>query len=262
LRANRDDCQQDLKIEGRAKLKSYCTHNHLPHPGIFLKAFPINELWDERNRKYLETRYDFRKNAYDWDYNMKLMSKDAKVINSKQYIQWREKGIAFEGREGCYEFPNRTLASGMVVHIKGEKMARRGYFGDIVTSPYIVYGIDPEDKDLLKTTNNVHVQTAADISNITVTSLFHEILHKSKYVATASGREGEDEGPKITEIVEGSDSLTLTEHGGPQCVHLEMQKIQNRIIDSHFRVILEFVKTLCQRLSLTWPIGRTRDARP
>lgn len=46
--------------------------------------FPVHDLWDGRNRQYLETRYDHRKNVFDWDYNMKLTVKDAKVINGKQ----------------------------------------------------------------------------------------------------------------------------------------------------------------------------------
>ena len=174
--------------------------------------FPMHDLWDGRNRQYLETRYDYRRNVFDWDYNMKLKEKGAQVINGKQYANWREKGVAFEGRDGCYEFPNRSLASGVLVRVKGEKVARRGYFGDIVTSPYVVYGLETEDKELLKTQNGEHVHTAANITEANVTAMFHEIGFKSKYDG-GSGR-GEktpagdgDVGPKITEIVEVEEEV-------------------------------------------------------
>ena len=38
----------------------------------------------------------------------------AGVIGGRQYLKWRHKGVAFEIREGTYDTPNRTLASGMV----------------------------------------------------------------------------------------------------------------------------------------------------
>ena len=176
--------------------------------------FPMHELWDGRNREYLETRYDYRRNVFDWDYNMKMTERGGKVINGKQYANWREKGVAFEGRDGCYEFPNRSLASGVLVRVKGEKVARRGYFGDIVTSPYVVYGLETEDKVLLKTQNGEHVKTAADISSANVTAMFHEIAFETKYDAEKAAQtpsKGDDgDGPKITEIVEGEE-----EEGGP-----------------------------------------------
>jgi len=186
--------------------------------------FPMHDLWDARVRQYLETRYDYRRNVFDWDYNMKLSERDAKVINGKQYAQWREKGVAFEGREGCYEFPNRSLASGILVRVKGEKVGRRGYFGDIVASPYLVYGIETEYKELLKTQNGEHVQTAANISETNVTAMFHEIAHGTKYVvgtASAEKAPGEDGdgGPKITEIVE-------EEEGGPTLEEIVEEKLK------------------------------------
>jgi len=38
----------------------------------------------------------------------------ASIINSRNYIRWRHKGIAYELREGSYDASNRTLVSGMV----------------------------------------------------------------------------------------------------------------------------------------------------
>ena len=37
-------------------------------------------------------------------------------------------------------------------------MAVRGYWGDIVSSPYLAFGIDTDDKSLLKTQNGQHIK--------------------------------------------------------------------------------------------------------
>ncbi|XP_077100200.1 dynein axonemal assembly factor 3-like [Siphateles boraxobius] len=55
---------------------------------------------------------------------------------------------------------------------KGDQVAVRGYWGDIVSSPYLSFGIETDNKDLLKKQNNQHVKTAQDISEVNVLALF------------------------------------------------------------------------------------------
>ena len=50
-------------------------------------------------------------------------------------------GIGFEVRDGVYDTPNRTLCSGIIKMIGGSKRLARGYWGDIVCSPYLIHGI-------------------------------------------------------------------------------------------------------------------------
>lgn len=69
---------------------------------------------DHRLRKHLGTRYDSRRNVYDWDYNMKLLSK-ADIIHSREYSNWRENGVAFDIREANYNIPNKSLASAEIM---------------------------------------------------------------------------------------------------------------------------------------------------
>lgn len=60
-----------------------------------------------------------------------------------QYIYWRNTGIAYEFRLNKYSYPNKTLASyveGKSKQSKGSCMVR-GYWGDIVNSPFISYGV-------------------------------------------------------------------------------------------------------------------------
>jgi dynein assembly factor 3 len=74
--------------------------------------FPAEKCWDFRLRSYFGTRYDTRKNAYDWDFSMKLSDrKHAAVIHHKLYARWRETGVAFDMRDSEYDKANFTLAS-------------------------------------------------------------------------------------------------------------------------------------------------------
>ncbi|XP_067875801.1 dynein axonemal assembly factor 3-like isoform X2 [Heterodontus francisci] len=146
------------------------------------KVFQINRMWDLRIRQYLGNRYDSKQGVYDWDLHMKLHDRGARVVNKRQYYQWRDKGLAFEIREGLYDVPNKSLASGLLVNYKGEKVPTRGYWGDIVTSPYIAFGIETEEQSFLKTANGVHVKTAQDISQYNITALLHELIAKERYV--------------------------------------------------------------------------------
>ncbi|XP_078388106.1 dynein axonemal assembly factor 3 [Cetorhinus maximus] len=145
------------------------------------KVFQISRMWDLRNRQYLGNRYDSKQGVYDWDLHMKLHDRGARVINNRQYYQWRDKGLAFEVREGLYDVPNKSLASGLLLNYKGEKVPTRGYWGDIVTSPYIAFGIETEEQSLLKTANGAHIKTAQDISQYNITALLHELVAKERY---------------------------------------------------------------------------------
>ena len=96
----------------------------------------------------MKDRYDYRKNLYDWDYNMNIQN-FAPIIRLRYYIYWRENGIAFVMRINQYKFPNRTLAC----YIEGKKKEGhdscmvRGFWGDIVNSPYIGYGLELETRE-------------------------------------------------------------------------------------------------------------------
>ncbi|XP_040923405.1 dynein assembly factor 3, axonemal-like [Toxotes jaculatrix] len=135
----------------------------------------MSKAWDYRVRQHLGTRYDSKKGCFDWDLTMKLHEKGCGVINKQQYAQWRERGLAFEMREGVYQITNPSLLSSRVFSQKGNKVAVRGYWGDIVSSPYFSFGIETDDKSLLKTQNGQHIKTAQDISIENVQALFQSL---------------------------------------------------------------------------------------
>ncbi|XP_040288351.1 dynein assembly factor 3, axonemal [Bufo bufo] len=179
-----------LKFKERDELEYIFKFWRTPEP----KLFPIDRYWDVKNRQFLGKRYDSRRGAYDWDLNMKLHDRGAAMISATDYNRWREKGVAFMIREGIYDVPNKTLASHMTVTHRCGKVRARGYWGDITTSPYIAYGIETEEKGLLKSANGVYTKTAQDLSQYNITSMFHELVTGQKYSLPTPHENGSEGG--------------------------------------------------------------------
>ncbi|XP_045059870.2 dynein axonemal assembly factor 3 isoform X2 [Desmodus rotundus] len=137
------------------------------------ETFPMSRLWDMRLRHYLGSRYDARRGVSDWDLHMKLHDRGARVIHICEFRRWRDTGVAFELRDSsAYQLPNRTLASGRLLSHCGERVAARGYWGDIATGPFVAFGIETDDESLLQTRNGQPVKTAGEITQHNVTELF------------------------------------------------------------------------------------------
>lgn len=125
----------------------------------------------------------------------------AQVIHFHEFRRWRDTGVAFELRDlSAYHVPNRTMASGRLLsHVRvysqawfayfrylpvkvpqfgphlrshpfvclfffsqrGERVAARGYWGDIATGPFVAFGIEADDKSLLRTSNGQPVKVWA-----------------------------------------------------------------------------------------------------
>ncbi|XP_069919750.1 dynein axonemal assembly factor 3 isoform X4 [Oryctolagus cuniculus] len=140
------------------------------------QAFPVRRLWDSRLRHYLGSRYDARHGVSDWDLRMKLHDRGAQVIHTQEFRRWRDTGVAFELRDSsAYRVPNRTLASGQLLLHRGERVVARGYWGDIATGPFVGFGIEADDKELLRTSNGQPVKTAGEITQHNVTELLREM---------------------------------------------------------------------------------------
>ncbi|XP_059761686.1 dynein axonemal assembly factor 3 isoform X4 [Balaenoptera ricei] len=100
----------------------------------------------------------------------------ARVIHTSEFRRWRDTGVAFELRDAsAYHVPNRTLASGRLLSHRGERVAARGYWGDIVTGPFVAFGIEADDETLLRTSNGQPIKTAGEITQHNVTELFREM---------------------------------------------------------------------------------------
>jgi dynein assembly factor 3, axonemal len=106
---------------------------------------PFNtvELRDKRLRTLYKDRYDFRKNIIDWDYQ-EIVRPLSSIIHIKQYREWRQSGTAYEFGDQVYNKPNRTMASYAEGKERGLSHLRRGFWCNIVTSPFLGFGIDSE----------------------------------------------------------------------------------------------------------------------
>ncbi|XP_026329779.1 dynein assembly factor 3, axonemal [Hyposmocoma kahamanoa] len=140
--------------------------------------FNACELWEHRVRHNLGVRYDTRFGVYDWDYHMRLKEL-ASQICYPEYKHFREHGIAFTWLETEVCRPNVSLAAG--VYQCGERYLHRGYLGDMVTSPFIAYGLDCEEKDMLKSDHGVNYKRSTDVSERNVMRMLYELENRQKF---------------------------------------------------------------------------------
>lgn len=140
--------------------------------------FKICELWDRRVRGALGVRYDTKNGVFDWDLHMKMHENGAKQLCAQEYKHWRGTGVAFTWIESDVSKPNRTLATGVVP--QGESFFHHGYLGDIVSGPFIAYGLDCKDKSMLKMVNHRNVHRATDITEYNLMHMFYELFHKKE----------------------------------------------------------------------------------
>ena len=153
------------------------------------QPFPAEQAWDGRVRQYLGTRYDTRRNAFDWDLHMKLAERGFKRLNVHEYGDWRDTGLAFRLARQDYTQANRTLSSAFVFQgSDGSRQARRGYWGDILAGPFLAHGLLPVDNDepqMEKKANDKFVKTATDVSEYNVLKLLarlQEQIHRIEIV--------------------------------------------------------------------------------
>lgn len=140
--------------------------------------FDIEALRDQRCRGYYRDRYDYRKNLMDSDYTT-YVKPVAGIIHWYHFKEFCFTGIAFETRLASYNTPNRTLASYTEAKgTKGTTVQVRGFWGDIINTPYHGFGTtaDPVDKArLFKISGQLYKHTETDIAEFNVTALLSEM---------------------------------------------------------------------------------------
>ena len=150
-------------------------------------AFDAPALLDARWRHYYGDRFDSRHNLIDSDYHFRLKLV-VPVYHVVHFRRWRVTGQAYEKRECTYDVSNRSLASEREGKAKGRgAVAVRGYWGDVVVGPSIVYGVDNSDEASYETRQNQHVKTAVDLSEQNVSALM-----------AAAGESVDSEAPRVS----------------------------------------------------------------
>ena len=148
--------------------------------------FDIETLRDHRMRGHFKERYDHRKNLVDWDYNMNM--KDyAPLVNQLEYRKWRLTGIGFETRLATGAIANRTLGSFVPAKQKKthDNILVRGFWGDIINSPYLVYGQEVWEEEaktrFFKKVNFQSVYSNADVTEYNVQAYIHKLEDLNQY---------------------------------------------------------------------------------
>ncbi|CAG7838252.1 unnamed protein product [Allacma fusca] len=147
----------------------------------------LTEKWDKRLRYHLGSRYDSRAGVFDWDYHMRLKDLGIDIISSVEYKNWRGKGMAFTDYDSEYSQPNVTLCSGASLTSNWKNVC---YLGEIVTGPFIAYGIECDDKNFFEKSNDRNKFSAGDV---TVHNL-EKIFSTFGSIGTGSGENPEDGG--------------------------------------------------------------------
>lgn len=116
-----------------------------------------------------------------------LLLDPAPIVHFYHYKEWRLTGLAYEQRFSKYSEPNRTLASYAPGRKKDERTSClvRGYWGDIVTSPYIALGIrcNYAQADLLfKKANYKYIGHSVELANYNMIYWLTELEQKKTYV--------------------------------------------------------------------------------
>ncbi|KAJ3021250.1 UNVERIFIED_CONTAM: Dynein assembly factor 3, axonemal [Siphonaria sp. JEL0065] len=137
------------------------------------KVYEIDKLWDARLRRLYGVRYDVRDNIVDWDYHMKLI-KEVSIIHKTEFFRWRQHGLVYEVRDSAYDKPNRTTATVDIMKQEGVSVTKWGYFNDVITGPFISFGIETENKELVEKTNDQHTHASSEVSEHNVHAYMQE----------------------------------------------------------------------------------------
>lgn len=147
--------------------------NNLKH------KFDITTYWEQRVRSYLESRYDSRNGAFDWDLSMRLRDNGIERVCAQEYKHWRDCGVAFVFPEYEQTMPNKTLAAAVLRC--GDRIQHRGYLGDITTGPFVTFGEKCSDPTMCKSSHGVNTYRSTDLTERNVFQLMFEIQECREY---------------------------------------------------------------------------------
>jgi hypothetical protein len=146
------------------------------------KCIDLSVEWNERLRQQLKERYDVRKNLFDWDYQMNLRREHerASIINTIEYENWRDTGIAYQFWDEAREVPNRTLVSNAIGRLNNRSVQKKSYFGDMKVSPYFPFGVVTDEASLYDKRSDMYVNLSRDVAKHNVTSMMEAIRLKNQ----------------------------------------------------------------------------------
>lgn len=115
----------------------------------------------------------------DWDFQ-NCLKPCCGIIHWLHYKEFGHTGVAYETRLASYDTPNRTLASYTEAkdRSKGTTIMQRGFWGDIINSPYHAFGTTTHPKDfdrLFRTSSAQYRQHETDIAEFNLVAMLSEM---------------------------------------------------------------------------------------
>lgn len=108
------------------------------------------------------------------------------IIHIRSYKEFCTTGVAYETRLGSYNCPNRTLSSYFEGRCPktGDSIAARGFWGDIINSPYYAFGIETHPKDsarLFKRSQDQYRHSQFDLTEFNLRAYLHALAYEQEY---------------------------------------------------------------------------------
>ena len=100
----------------------------------------IEEWWRRRQRQLLGGRWDARGGVAEMDFHMKLVERGGAEVGKAEFLRWREEGLAYNFNEEGVEAEEEEEREDNMTLISRGKVGELGYYGDIVTGPFICLG--------------------------------------------------------------------------------------------------------------------------
>lgn len=214
--------------------------------------YDVVGLRDQRLRAHFGLRYDHRVGVIDWDYQARVKPA-ASIIHQRLYKEWRLSGLAFEFGDQRYEQPNRTLGSyaeGVMKKgkDKGLKKEIRGYWIDVVNSPYVAFGVDcdkstPHAEDLFHVQNKdtgveQHRHHSVEVAVFNLLSYLWEIETGEAYLMAKKD-------DIYSGLGEDASDFAVMEKEGSEVDHRRQQALQRArcIVDTFSGVKVTMVRS-------------------
>ena len=99
----------------------------------------IQDWWKRRQRQLLGGRWEARGGVAEMDFHMKLVERGGAEVGKVEFLRWREEGLAYNLKEEGVEMEEVEREDNMTLVSRG-KVGQLGYYGDIVTGPFICLG--------------------------------------------------------------------------------------------------------------------------
>ena len=99
----------------------------------------IQDWWKRRQRQLLGGRWEARGGVAEMDFHMKLVERGGAEVGKVEFLRWREEGLAYNLKEEGMEMEEVEREDNMTLVSRG-KVGQLGYYGDIVTGPFICLG--------------------------------------------------------------------------------------------------------------------------